>query len=78
VKPTYAAGLAKHLLEQSGRPDIATVETFGEAGAVGFHWPPCGVKVTFADGSAVFVSFTRASSMQGDDPGQADEFRPGT
>lgn len=76
MKATYAAGLAKHLLERSGSPDIVKVETFADAGAVGFHWPPYGLKVTFADGKAIYVSFAHASSAQGDDPNQPDQFNP--
>lgn len=76
MKPSYTAGLAKHLLEQSGNHDIVKVETFADVGAVGHAWPPFGLKVTFNDGRAAFISFARTSSDAGDNPDLPDTFDP--
>lgn len=76
MKPTYAAGMVAYLLERCADPRIVKVETFAQVGAVGHHWPPCGLKVTLADGSAVFLS-TNATAAPGEDrDAQPDEFRP--
>lgn len=74
MKPSYTAGMLAHLLR--GHPEVRKVETFAEVGAVGFHWPPHGVKVTLADGTAVFLS-TNATAAPGEDLSiQPDVFRP--
>lgn len=73
MKPSYLEGMLTHLLE--GADGVVKVESFADVGAVGFHWPPHGVKVTLSDGSAVFLS-TSATAVAGEDlDAQPDGFR---
>ena len=74
MKPAYTVGLVAHLLEATA--DVVKVESFADVGAVGFHWPPHGVKVTLADGSAVFQSVNATASPSEDLDAQPDEFTP--
>lgn len=69
VKPSYLAEMVAHVL--SDHPDVATVETFAEVGAVGDAWPPHGVKVTLTDGQAVWLSCNAAGT-----PGEIMATRP--
>ncbi len=74
MKPSYAAGPAAHLLARLD--GVVKVEPFAAVGAVGEAWPPHGVKVTLADGSAVFLSVSRTSAPGEDLAGQPDRFDP--
>lgn len=75
MKLDYFAGLAKHLLESADHPEIAAVETFQEAGAVGPNWPRQGLRIVLRDGSALLVAFVRTSPPGGDDTNQPTEFK---
>ncbi len=76
MKASYFAGLVRHLLEASGHPDIVKVEPSGDVGAVGFRWGPSGLKVTYRDGTAVYLSTARTSAPGEDLAGQPDVFDP--
>ena len=52
-------GVGRHVV-------FAKVETFAECGAVGPGWAPHGLKVSGADGQAVFLSFARTSALVDD------------
>lgn len=68
------AGMVAHLLR--GRPEVVAVETFADVGAVGFHWPPHGLKVTLSDGSAVFLACNATAAPGEDLDSQPDVFDP--
>jgi hypothetical protein len=59
----------KSLLAANLHPDITDVQTFAEAGLT---YKPVGLKVRFADGSAVFVQFVGTSPTGGDRPDHPD------
>lgn len=75
MKPSYAAELVAHLL--NGLDDVAKVEPFAAVGAVGPAWPPCGVKVTYTDGTAILLSSSRTSAPGEDFAAQPDHFNEG-
>lgn len=74
MKPSYLEGMLVHLLADAD--DVTAVETFTQAGAVGEHWPPHGVKVTFTDRSVAFLACSRTSTPGEDLAGQPDVFDP--
>jgi hypothetical protein len=69
--------MVRYLLERDANPGVAKVETFDEVGAQGYYWPPTGLKVTFSDGTAVFLSVNKTSAPEGDpeDDTEPNEFR---
>ena len=75
VKPSYAAELVAHLL--AGVDDVAKVQPFAAVGAVGPGWPPHGVKVTYTDGTTIYLSSSRTSAPGEDLASQPDHFDQG-
>lgn len=73
MTPSYAAGMLLHLLD--GGNAFTRVETFTAVGAVGTAWPPNGIKLTLADGTAMWLSVNTTSPDQ-PEPAGPDTFQP--
>lgn len=76
MRTSYFAGFARYLLDRAEHPAIAEIETFAEAGAVGFDWPPYGLKVSFRDGRAAYLSLAGTAAPGGAKPDLPAHFNP--
>lgn len=75
MKPSYAADLVAHAL--TGAPGITKVETFAQVGAVGHHWPAHGLRITWADGTTLYLASVCAGSLTETLMQQPDHYTPG-